>query len=367
MIRNKLSTALMITLAMLAGVFYFDNNNSPLSSGQAITLCLGALAWIALILTSSLQSQQNHPLTASPASNIDGLPNSITELLGTFQAELNQQINATEAELTQVKSIMDNAIDDLVDSFISLEASARIEQKLVMLLASSENVKDNDELNPFREKQLHAKRYLLETADKLNNMIADAQQNEAACKSLGNIEKIAEQDIEKLEAALDKLAQTADSKQVGKIRDSAKALHTALTKANKVVAKLHASSQILTEESRDISHKVTAIISENANNIAMVTDEMAVTAAQIEVDVQTAVKSLQFQDMTTQLIVQCGERQKIMQHILSVVDGISKEGNSKATVSELQTKLMTASNELKLASNVRMKQFNVDAGSVELF
>lgn len=198
-------------------------------------------------------------------------------------------------------------------------------------------------------------------------MIEDAQHNEVACKSLINIELEAEKDIVALEDVLTKLAQTTDNKQLDKIRANAKALHSALTKTSKIVSKLHASSKILVEESTDISQKVTAIISENANNIAMVTDEMAVTATQIEIDVQAAVKSLQFQDMTSQLIVQCGERQRIMQHILNTVNAIGNKDNTADTLSELQAKLIAASNELKQASNVRMKQFNVDAGHVELF
>ena len=43
-----------------------------------------------------------------------------------MQTEHIGQIITTEAELNQVKSHMDNAINDLVDSYLSLEATTRI-------------------------------------------------------------------------------------------------------------------------------------------------------------------------------------------------------------------------------------------------
>jgi methyl-accepting chemotaxis protein len=164
---------------------------------------------------------------------------------------------------------------------------------------------------------------------------------------------------------LDTLAKTTDSKQVTKIRESAKVLHASVTKANKIITQLHASSTLLTKESKDISHKVAAVIDENNSNIVMVASEMAASTKQIEADVQTAVKSLQFQDMTTQLIVQCDERMKVMQDMLSAVHSIGSTTQNSS--SDLQAKLNVARDMLKQASNVRMKQFNVDAGHVELF
>ena len=105
---------------------------------------------------------------------------------------------------------------------------------------------------------------------------------------------------------------------------------------------------------------------ENASNIASVADEMALTTTQIEQDVQTAVRSLQFQDMTTQLITQCGERQKIMQDILNTLSAANLHSNN-ASIADLQAKLISAQADLRQASKVRMKEFNMDCGSIELF
>jgi hypothetical protein len=326
MLKNKLGTALIITLAMLVGVFYFANSSPQLSSGQAITLCLGALAWIALILTSN--QPQPSQLNASPATNSDGLPNSIAELLDTFQTELSQQISATEAELKQVKSLMDNAIDDLVDSFISLEATTRIGQNLVKQMAASET--DNkDDLNPFKDKQLQSQKLLHDTADILKKLVKDAKQNQATCTTLANS---------------------------GVSIDAAN---------SKTLAKLLLGGDLLLSDTKLVASKVSAVIEENHSAMKMVTNEISATTTQMEKDVKTAVKSLQFQDMTTQLITQCNERMQIMQEMLQAISTI--DSNAAHSSEALLAKLLVARNKLKQASAVRMKQFNVDAGSVELF
>lgn len=247
------------------------------------------------------------------------------EMFGALQDALCHQIAATEVELKQVKSLMDGAIDDLVDSFISLEATTRIGQNLVKQMAS--DVTDSkDELNPFKDKQLKSAQLLEETSQALNQLAKDVKENHVTCAMLAG-------------------------------KDSTANTKTAL-------GTLEASSSQISLEVKAVVSKINAVMAENKATIQMVADEIALTSSQIEKDVQTAVKSLQFQDMTTQLIVQCGERMKVMQEMLNSVRNISDNSTSS---SDLQTKLADIKNIIKQAGKVRMKEFNVDAGSVELF
>ena len=80
-----------------------------------------------------------------------------------MQTEHNGQIVATEVELNQVKSLMDNAIDNLVDSFVSLKATTRIGQNLISHMISNEN-NNRDELNPFRDRQMKSQSLLKDTS-----------------------------------------------------------------------------------------------------------------------------------------------------------------------------------------------------------
>lgn len=187
-------------------------------------LCLSPLAWLALFLYSAPQPQrriQTNPSLTTPSAGESHLSSSIATFLAAIETELNTQISATEAELTQMKSIMDKAIDDLVDSSISLEVSIRIEQKLVMLFTTNENVNDKDELNPFREKQLKSKKPLSETLGKLSDLIQGTNHNEIACKSLSGIEGDAEKAIKKIALLLLKVAPAKDKKLIEEICNSA--------------------------------------------------------------------------------------------------------------------------------------------------
>lgn len=360
---------------MVIGMFYFSDNTFVITKGQMVTFALSALAWLGLFLGAkgakiqafnSLKSQ-----TTGNQTDAHQVNQAVISLLNSIKTELGAQITATNAELMQVKSLMDDAIDDLVDSFISLESSTRIEQKLVMLLASNVTENDNDELNPFKDKQLKSRQLLSEISTKLSTLIKDAKHNESACKALTGIEHDAENSIAALETLLDKINKSDmrlenKSLLVDEIRKQAHSLHSLVGKAGKTVDKLHADSKVYTKESKSIANKISEIMDENANNISMVADEIALTTAQIEKDVQTAVRSLQFQDMTTQLITQCSERQKIMQDILNTTSTINVDKHD-SSLQDLQLQLSNAQSALKQLSKLRMKQFDVDSGSVELF
>ena len=80
-----------------------------------------------------------------------------------MRTEHNGQVVATEVELNQVKSLMDNAIDNLVDSFVSLKATTRIGQNLISHMISNEN-NNRDELNPFRDRQMKSQSLLKDTS-----------------------------------------------------------------------------------------------------------------------------------------------------------------------------------------------------------
>ena len=362
MLNKNLMLALIISLlALLSLAFFsstgFNNVITTLSIGQIATLAVVTFAWLCLILFDQR--------TPAKKQDTNTVARTVNSLVSSIQSELGTQITASEAELGQVKALMDDAIDDLVDSFISLEASTRIEQKLVMLLATNETKNDNDELNPFKEKQLKSKQLLNDVASKLSTLIKNTSQNEAATKALKKIEKEAESTVKSLELILDKLGNTVDAIFIDELRNSARKLHASINEAGNTADKLYTDSQHYAQESKDIASKINEIMDENTSNIAMVAEEIAVTTAQIEQDVQTAVRSLQFQDMTTQLIAQCSERQKMMRSILASVN--IGESDSEISIQDLEAKLVAAHAKLKQVSNVRMKQFNVDGGSVELF
>jgi hypothetical protein len=323
--KDKLIIALLVTITMIAGIFFFRNSDTPFAAGQIATLCLGTLAWVGLLVYPA----QSNPQQASQ-SDTSGLSSSMANLFNTMQAELNEQIVATEAELNQVKSLMDSAIDDLVDSFVSLEATTRIGQNLVSHMISSET-NNRDELNPFRDKQLKSQTLLSDTSELLKKLIKDTKQNKAASASLAKLDKIS---------------------------DNA---------ASITLSELQSNGDLLHKETKEVADKVADMMSENKAIIAMVAEEMAATNEQVAEDVQVAIKSLQFQDTTSQLITQCTERLDVMQKILDTLESLGNSNTAAQSVQEWQTKLTAANDELKEASNVRMKQFNVDPGSVELF
>ena len=365
MLNKNLLCALVISLLTLLGIYSFSNMSAVLNIGLIATLAVSTLAWLFLLMFSQYTSEKK--LAKNQDTNT--VAHTVNSLFNAFQSELNTQISATEAELAQVKSLIDNAIDGLVDSFISLEASTRTEQALLILLTSNELSDDsnsnNSAMSPFKQKQLKSKQLLSDIASQLNTLIKNTNQNGLASKALKKIEKEAESTVKNLELILDKLGNTVDAIFIDELRNNAHKLHSSINQAGSTADELYADSQLYALESKDIASKINLIMDENASNVAIVAEEIAAATMQIEKDVQAAIKSLQFQDMTTQLITQCSERQKLMQNILTSID-IGKNNNN-ISIQELEVKFSAAHAKLKQVSSVRMKQFNIDGGSVELF
>jgi hypothetical protein len=237
------------------------------------------------------------------------------------------QITGTETELIQVKKLMDNAIDDIVDSFMSLETSTRIAQHLMKNMAASES-DSSDELNPFHNRKIQSAQLLSDTAAALENMLSKANYHQTTCAQLDSFQ--------------------------------------ATEPANKHYKNIQLTGAQLIKEANEIKSKIAALIDDNNNNLTLVTEEISKINLQIEKDVQAAIKSLQFQDMTSQLVVQCIERQHIAKKLLeafSTINNIDISNNQHAW----QTTLAALNESLLNISKVRMKVFNVDASSVELF
>lgn len=365
--------SLLITAATIIGIFYFRDANTALSTGQMLVIGLGTLAWLSLLLlqapTATSQKSQNVKVASTKTSaEVSNLSSHFADLLSTIRSELNSQISATEAELKQVKTLMDDAIDGLVDSFISLEATTRVEQNIVMLLVSNEITDEKDELNPFRYRQVKSQQFLQETLKKINKMAESAVQNEVEYATLAKIRKETQQAADALQSNIDGISKNDTSSNLHQIHDQIALFLATANSANKVSSKLEFSSKVLSDQSKEVAQNVSKVIEENKTNIAMVADEISMVAAQIANDVQMAVKSLQFQDMTSQLIVQCSERQKIMHEMLNIINSISNKDTAiNSSIEEWQAKLTAAHNQIKQASSARMKRFNEDAGSVELF
>ena len=356
---------ILMFVAIMFGLYYFRPDDTTFTIEQIATIFIGATVWGGLIAINKPTAQE--ALLTPVASESIKLPQTLLTLFDAIKSDLDSQITTVEAELKQVKSLMDNAIDDLVDCFIGLEASSRTGQNLAMTLVSNQAENNHDELNPFRDRHLKSKQLLSETSEKLKKLVTDSKLHENACNNLSKLQKSAKTTTENLSATLEKIAQTAPDELVNKVRDDAIKLNVYIADVNKISLDLRANNTTHAAESVYISDKIHEIINEISEITAAVGEELAKINTKIEQDVQIAVKSLQFQDMTTQLIVQCCARQKIIHSVLNSVYSVGHNGTNLVSIKDWQAKLGASYEQSKQSRNVRMKEFNVDTGSVEMF
>jgi methyl-accepting chemotaxis protein len=102
------------------------------------------------------------------------------------------------------------------------------------------------------------------------------------------------------------------------------------------------------------------------NAMSGVVNDLSVTSRQVKSEVHTAITSLQFQDMASQLVSHAGRR---MEALRSILEGIKRieEKKSANKLEHIKTVIRETSELIEKTRHNPVKQVNVDAGDVELF
>jgi methyl-accepting chemotaxis protein len=97
-------------------------------------------------------------------------------------------------------------------------------------------------------------------------------------------------------------------------------------------------------------------------------EELSATSTQVERDVHTAVTSLQFQDMASQLVTHASKRMDAIQSILEGIASIEQRhqaGSDRLAI--LKAVVQEATSLVEKMRHNPVKQISVDAGDIELF
>ena len=102
------------------------------------------------------------------------------------------------------------------------------------------------------------------------------------------------------------------------------------------------------------------------DTMAGVIGELSITSGQVKSEVHTAITSLQFQDMASQLVTHAGRR---MDALRTILEGIARieEQRSINKLEHVKSVIRETSELIEKTRHNPVKQVNVDAGDVELF
>jgi methyl-accepting chemotaxis protein len=384
---------------LIAGAAVWVLQGQPLL--QVLSVAVLSAIWYSLLSGAVQQAAQNErAAVAQMEDQINALADNFDVWLKLLSDEFESQVSNTRGELTQLQTVMGDAIGKLVNSFTTMEDSTSRQTELVTMLMSQHDNKNNGSKS---DQTVNINQFLTETTATLTMFVENTVQTGALGRELVNkmgeisakvvkiqsvlseIEAIASQtNLLALNAAIEAarageagrgFAVVADEVRKLSLRsnDFSSEIRTEMNDVSQSVASAEGVMKTFSEKDMQFAmqskQNVETMMGEvgklNAT-MAGVISELSEASGQVKSEVRTAITSLQFQDMASQLVTHAGRR---MDALRSILEGIARieEQRSSNKLEHVKNVIRETSELIEKTRHNPVKQVNVDAGDVELF
>jgi methyl-accepting chemotaxis protein len=315
--------------------------------------------------------------------------------------EISNQINQADTELSNTQAILSDAIAKLVENFTAMAEEVHAQQALSLFISGAEGA-DNGQsskkkfeqfvldtqqaLNEFVESTVQNSARSMELVEKMDEMSAQVEGILGLVNEVGSIAK--QTNLLALNAAIeaarageagrgfavvaDEVRNLSDktNKFSSQIRGLVDAVNKSLVEAEDSISKLATKDMTYVMDSKKHVEAMMVDISELNKTIASNGVELNEISTKVEQNVAVAVSTLQFQDMSSQLI---GHAQLRLAALREVVNELGK-GSDRLSSQEYLEKLAAYNQSLnqhvitldEKKSNP-VAQNNFETGDVELF
>ncbi len=332
---------------------------------------------------------------------------SIETLLNLLNDEFGQQISSTRSELEQLQHVMGDAVSKLINSFTSMENTTHRQHELAtgLLVANSATTSQQNSTHHAAEQSVNINQFLEKTTKTLSVFVENTMNTSMLGKELirrmddistkvgkiqtvlNEVEEIASQtNLLALNAAIEAaragdtgrgFAVVADEVRKlsmrsnefsSEIRTDMSDVSNCVILAEQAIQDLSSKDMAFAMESKKEVEDMMSMVGRVNDRMVLAVEELTITSADVKNDVRTAITSMQFQDMASQLVGHVGRR---MEAISGILEGIAniKQSNQKDSnqLEHLKRIVREATDLVEKTRHNPVKQVNVDAGDVELF
>ncbi|KIH75455.1 methyl-accepting chemotaxis protein [Geoalkalibacter ferrihydriticus] len=388
------------TLAILAVLMLKGADPLALVLTAATALLWAGLLGGALHLLR-LRERRQWQQTNQHLADLTSRTKSLFEFLA---KQFNGQFSNIKTENDQVRTLLADAIEKLINSFTGLEEQTRRQQELALGLAGKGGGAQNglsfetflaeiDEVLKVFTDAIGRNSDMARTM--VQSMSETSRQFQTVLGLLGEVKKIADQtNLLAINAAVE----AARAGQAGKgfavvagevrslsirsnrfsdqIGSSVEGISQALADAQKIVNQMASQDQMVTGSARQ---RVDALMDKTREFNAGVEAsgrEISQSSEQVATEVRHAVTSLQFQDMATQVLGTVNSRVENLESLLGGLAVLSLEHRGagedlsdecRNRLEDFKTALEEASRLLEKASHNPVSQKSMDEGDIELF
>lgn len=384
---------------LIAGAAVWALQGQP--AFQALSVVALSVAWLFLLSGAAQQAVQHEREAAAQLEDqINALADNFDIWLKLLSGEFEVQVNDTRGELTQLQTVMGDAISKLVDSFTSMEDSTARQTELVTMLMSQHN---NKGTGPASDQAVNINQFLTETTTTLTMFVENTVQTGALGRELVNKMGEISSKVVKIQSVLSEIEAIASQTnllalnaaiEAARAGEAGRGFAVVADEVRKLSLRSNDFSSEIRTEMMDVSQSVTSAegvmktFSEKDMQFAMqskqnvetmmgevgklnatmagVISELSEASSHVKAEVRTAITSLQFQDMASQLVTHAGRRMDALRSILEGIERIESQRSSNK-LEHVKQVIRETSELIEKTRHNPVKQVNVDAGDVELF
>lgn len=342
---------------------------------------------------------------AVPDAEINLIENTLATILADIDSVMGQEVEVVRGELTQVKTLVGEAIETLNDSFIGLHEQTQAEYNLVLSLIDNlgGGSAEGMSIQKFSEEIKTLLSYLIElltissqrsneTVGKIDNMV---EQIESIFMLLEDVKGIADQtNLLALNAAIEAARAGEAGRGFAVVADEVRKLSLNSNLLNEQIRKQaekakqtvdHVRKLVSDTAAKDIQEanssrdQVTGLLTDLESMNSAISGKLGDVSgiiAEIEVSVSNAMRSLQFEDIVRQLVEQIMHHLDNLHSFSQEINKQVEEDKDKSPVSYDEYKERMAifrakiHNQREAIEAQRMKRVTsstMDEGEVDLF
>jgi methyl-accepting chemotaxis protein len=379
-----------------------------------VALVLSAVVWTGLLLAmttavntsvgvskpvvSALHRANSGAIEAQASGEV------VQVMMSDIDAVIDQEVQIVRGELVQVKDLIAEAVETLNNSFTNLNEASQREGELVMgLMANMGGGNGNMTIEKFTQETRDIMHYLIElimsvsrrsreTVLKIDDMVS---QINAIFTLLEDVKTIADQtNLLALNAAIEAARAGESGRGFAVVADEVRKLSLNSNKLNEQIRKKAEQARLTVDEVRDIvgdsAHKdmreaedskaradrmMEALNSMNASITERLGDVSGIIS-DIEFNVSNAIRSLQFEDITRQLVDQVQNHLDNLHSManttnLATIDmmqtPVTSSQDYAQRMEELRRKIHEERDRIEATRMARVRSSSLEAGDVDLF
>ncbi|MCW5619934.1 MAG: hypothetical protein KIS79_02355 [Burkholderiales bacterium] len=358
----------------------------------AFSVLILSLAWVILVWREN--RTQTVP-TALPSTEVQPVIPGLVEEMKACREELRSQFEFIRADTDRVRQILSDAIGGLIQAFRGMAEQSARQRDLAVRAATGQITEDSkeitferfvqdteDTLRTFVDSTInssHRGMVLVERIDSVKQQLADVK------VILGEIESIAKQtNLLALNAAIEAARAGEMGRGFAVVADAVRDLSG---RTGQFSSEIRTCMHRVEGSIRDTEDDINRMASTDMNfaltakarvettmqeiavvnvRVAQMVDEIGGLATSLTQDVDDSVRSLQFQDITSQLLQHVQRRASAVELIAQTLSNMNAQGvrNVEEQAEELNAVLAEART---MTAHNPVSQSNVGAGDVDLF